>query len=90
MKSLLFAVLMNIQALFFVRTIGVVPDVPHDERVERQPADFLYRDDKTGPLQKSFGRFTRLLLVDRARFHRRESAQFAGLQQVAEFVESPR
>jgi hypothetical protein len=43
--------------------IGDVPDLPHDERVERQIADFLHHGDKTIPPQQRFGGFARSLLA---------------------------
>jgi hypothetical protein len=43
--------------------IGDVPDLPHDERVERQTADFLHHGDKTIPPQQRFGGFARSLLA---------------------------
>jgi hypothetical protein len=43
--------------------IGDVPDLPHDERLARQVADFLHHGDKTIPPQQQFGRFARALLV---------------------------
>jgi hypothetical protein len=42
--------------------IGDVPDLSHDERVERQVADFLHHGDKTIPPQQQFGGFARSLL----------------------------
>lgn len=42
--------------------IGDVPDLPHDERVERQTEAFLHHGDKTIPPQQSFGGFARSLL----------------------------
>ena len=44
--------------------IGDVPDLPHDERLERQEADFLHHGDKTIPPQQRFGGFARSLLSD--------------------------
>ena len=43
--------------------IGDVPDLPHDERLERQVADFLHHGDKTIPPQQRFGGFARSLLA---------------------------
>ena len=43
--------------------IGDVPDLPHDERLERQVADFLHHGDKTIPPQQQFGGFARSLLA---------------------------
>src|SRR5271168_4598274 len=43
--------------------IGDVPDLPHDERLERQIADFLHHGDKTIPPQQGFGCFARSLLA---------------------------
>jgi hypothetical protein len=43
--------------------IGDVPDLPHDERLERQTADFLHHGDKTIPPQQRFGGFARSLLA---------------------------
>jgi len=43
--------------------IGDVPDLPHDERVQRQIADFLHHGDKTIPPQQQFGGFSRALLA---------------------------
>jgi hypothetical protein len=44
--------------------IGDVPDgLPHDDRVQRQVADFLHHGDKTIPPQQQFGRFARSLLA---------------------------
>jgi hypothetical protein len=43
--------------------IGDVPDLPHNERVERQIADFLHHGDKTIPPQQRFGGFARALLA---------------------------
>jgi hypothetical protein len=43
--------------------IGDVPDLPHDERLERQVADFLHHGDKTIPPQQGFGGFARSLLA---------------------------
>jgi len=43
--------------------IGDVPDIPHDERLQRQVADFLHHGDKTIPPQQQFGRFARSLLA---------------------------
>ena len=43
--------------------IGDVPDLPHDERVQRQIADFLHHGDKTIPPQQQFGGFARALLA---------------------------
>ena len=43
--------------------IGDVPDLPHDERLERQVADFLHHGDKTIPPQHRFSGFARSLLA---------------------------
>jgi hypothetical protein len=43
--------------------IGGVPDLPHDERLERQVADFLHHGDKIIPPQQGFGGFARSLLA---------------------------
>jgi hypothetical protein len=43
--------------------IGDVPDLSHDELVQRQIADFLHHGDKTIPPQQQFGRFARSLLA---------------------------
>jgi hypothetical protein len=43
--------------------IGEVPDLPHDERLERQLADFLHHGDKSIPPQQRFGGFARSLLA---------------------------
>ena len=43
--------------------IGDVPDLPHDERLERQIADFLHHGDKTIPPQHRFSGFARSLLA---------------------------
>ena len=43
--------------------IGDVPELPHDERLERQTADFLHHGDKTIPPQQRFGGFARSLLA---------------------------
>jgi hypothetical protein len=43
--------------------IGDVPDLPHDERLQRQIADFLHHGDKTIPPQQRFGGFARSLLA---------------------------
>ncbi len=43
--------------------IGDVPDLSHDERLQRQVADFLHHGDKTIPPQQQFGRFARSLLA---------------------------
>lgn len=43
--------------------IGDVPDLPHDERLERQVADFLHHGDKLIPPQQGFGGFARSLLA---------------------------
>lgn len=44
--------------------IGDVPDdLPHDERLQRQLADFLHHGDKTIPPQQQFGKFARSLLA---------------------------
>jgi hypothetical protein len=42
--------------------IGDVPDLPHDERLKRQVADFLHHGDRTIPPQQRFGNFARSLL----------------------------
>ncbi len=44
--------------------IGDVPNLSHDERLQRQIADFLHHGDKTIPPQQQFGRFARSLLAD--------------------------
>jgi hypothetical protein len=43
--------------------IGDVPELSHDERLERQIADFLHHGDKTIPPQQRFGGFARALLA---------------------------
>jgi len=43
--------------------IGDVPELPHDERVKRQVADFLHHGDKTIPPQQQFGGLARSLLA---------------------------
>jgi hypothetical protein len=43
--------------------IGDAPDLPHEERLERQIADFLHHGDKTIPPQQRFGGFARSLLA---------------------------
>ncbi len=43
--------------------IGDVPALPHDERLERQIAEFLHHGDKTIPPQQRFGGFARSLLA---------------------------
>jgi hypothetical protein len=43
--------------------IGDVPDLPHDQRLERQTADFLHHGDKTIPPQQRFGGYARSLLT---------------------------
>jgi hypothetical protein len=43
--------------------IGDVPDLPHDERLQRQIADFLHHGDRTIPPQQRFGGFARSLLA---------------------------
>jgi hypothetical protein len=44
--------------------IGDVPDdLPHEERLRRQIADFLHHGDKTIPPQQQFGGFARSLLA---------------------------
>jgi hypothetical protein len=43
--------------------IGDVPDLPYDERLQRQVADFLHHGDKTIPPQQQFGGFARSLLA---------------------------
>ena len=42
--------------------IGYEPDLPHDERVARQVADFHHHGDRTIPPQQRFGFFARSLL----------------------------
>ena len=42
--------------------IGDVPELPHDDRLQRQIADFLHHGDKTIPPQQQFGGFARSLL----------------------------
>jgi hypothetical protein len=42
--------------------IGDVPELSHDERLERQVADFLHHGDRTIPPQQQFGGFARSLL----------------------------
>ena len=43
--------------------IGDVPDLPHDERLSRQVADFHHHGDRTIPPQQRFGLFARSLLA---------------------------
>jgi hypothetical protein len=43
--------------------IGSVPNLPHEERLQRQVADFLHHGDKTIPPQQRFGGFARSLLA---------------------------
>jgi hypothetical protein len=44
--------------------IGDVPDdLPHEDRLQRQVADFVHHGDKTIPPQQQFGRFARTLLA---------------------------
>jgi len=43
--------------------IGDVPDLPHQERLELQTADFLHHGDRTIPPQQRFGGFARSLLA---------------------------
>jgi len=43
--------------------IGDVPDLRHNERLQRQIADFLHHGDKTIPPQQRFGGFARSLLA---------------------------
>jgi hypothetical protein len=43
--------------------IGDVPALSHDERLQRQVADFRHHGDKTIPPQQQFGRFARTLLA---------------------------
>lgn len=43
--------------------IGDVPDLPHDERLERQLAEFLHHGDRSIPPQQRFGGFARSLLA---------------------------
>jgi hypothetical protein len=43
--------------------IGDTPELPHDERVKRQLAEFLHHGDKTIPPQQRFGSFARSLLA---------------------------
>ena len=43
--------------------IGDVPDLPHDERLARQVADFLHHGDKTIPPTQQFGGLARSLLM---------------------------
>ena len=43
--------------------VGDVPDLPHDERLERQVADFLHHGDKLIPPQQRFSGFARSLLA---------------------------
>jgi hypothetical protein len=43
--------------------IGDVPELPHDDRLQRQIADFLHHGDKTIPPQQKFGGFARSLLA---------------------------
>lgn len=41
----------------------VLPDLPHDARLERQVADFMHHGDRTIPPQQRFGGFARSLLA---------------------------
>lgn len=43
--------------------IGVVPDLPHDERMALQLAEFTHHGDRTIPPQQRFGGFARSLLA---------------------------
>jgi hypothetical protein len=43
--------------------IGDVPELSHDDRLQRQIADFLHHGDKTIPPQQQFGGFARSLLA---------------------------
>jgi hypothetical protein len=43
--------------------IGHVPDLPPDERSQRQLAEFLHHGDRTIPPQQQFGNFARSLLA---------------------------
>jgi hypothetical protein len=43
--------------------IGDVPELPHDDRLQRQIADFLHHGDKTIPPQQQFGGLSRSLLA---------------------------
>jgi hypothetical protein len=43
--------------------VGDVPDLPHDERLERQVAAFLHHGDKLIPPQQRFSSFARSLLA---------------------------
>jgi hypothetical protein len=43
--------------------IGDVPDLPHEERLQRQIVDFFHHGDKTIPPQQRFGGFARSLLA---------------------------
>lgn len=43
--------------------IGDVPELPHDQRLQRQVAEFLHHGDKTIPPQQRFGGFARSLLA---------------------------
>ncbi len=43
--------------------IGDVPELPHEDRLQRQIADFLHHGDKTIPPQQQFGGFARSLLA---------------------------
>jgi hypothetical protein len=43
--------------------IGDVPEMPHDDRLQRLTADFLHHGDKTIPPQQQFGGFARSLLA---------------------------
>jgi hypothetical protein len=45
--------------------LGDVPGLPHDDRLQRQIADFLHHGDKTIPPQQQFGGFARSLLAGR-------------------------
>ena len=42
--------------------IGDAPELPHDQRLHRQLADFLHHGDRTIPPQQRFGGFARSLL----------------------------
>lgn len=43
--------------------IGDVPDLPHDERLQRQLAEFLHHGDRATPPQQRFGNLARSLLA---------------------------
>jgi hypothetical protein len=43
--------------------IGDVPDLPHEERLQRQFADFRHHGERTIPPQQQFGGFARSLLA---------------------------